>query len=62
VRFAGSGAPPAAVADALARPAVAKLPDFAGEEVIANLAELEPLFDAFAILRETLVTAPNRSG
>jgi hypothetical protein len=58
VRFTGSEAPPEAIADALARPAVAKLPNFAGADVIANLAELEPLFESFEILRRALITKP----
>ena len=55
VRFAGSEASAAAIADVLAHPAVAKLPDFDGDSVITNLAELEPLFEAFEILRAAMV-------
>ena len=58
VRFAGSEAEPAAVADVLARPAVAKLPTFAGDEVVANLGELEPLLESFEILQGALITQP----
>ena len=59
VRFAGSEAPTAVIADVLARPAVTKLPEFTGDSVIANLAELEPLFDAFEVLRQSLVVDTN---
>ncbi len=58
-RFAGSQASPEIIADVLARPAVAKLPTFEAASLIANLAELEPLFDSFEVLRQHLIARPN---
>lgn len=55
VRFTGSQASPEIVADVLARPAVVKLPPFQGASLVANLPELEPLFDNFEALRQHLV-------
>lgn len=53
--FAGSKATHEQIADALARPAVAKLPAFDGNDLVANLEELQPLFESFESLRRHFV-------
>jgi hypothetical protein len=54
-RFVGSEAMADAVADALSHPAVVKLSPIAPDRLVSNMAELEPLFEHFEVLRQHLL-------
>jgi len=54
-KFIGSSATPETVADLVERPVTLKLPEVPATEVIANITELDPLFEQFERLRACLL-------
>lgn len=61
-RFVGSSAADEDITRVVISPAVLKLPSVPPESVISNVKELQPLFDAFETLRQSLVLAEPASG
>ena len=55
VKFIGSSAPPDAIADLVECPVTLKLPEVPATNLIANIAELEPIFHHFEQLRTCLL-------
>jgi hypothetical protein len=56
-RFIGSAATPSEVAEIIANPPVSKLPGFAAASLVANIDELEPLFELAEAMRSNLMNA-----